>query len=170
MQIFRRPASSFNPNYFKDFIPTYSPAGEMDLPQTFSGGWIECVCVYACLCAGANKRKKDQNCPSANQKKTIIILNQRWKDTKSCSHAIQRSGPDQNNYCIISPSDNPRLIQLWLGGRKAGLWASTSRSHHADWLYQWLKNVFVREIELHHPVTQLLELLHCRVIWWKMED
>lgn len=44
------------------------------------------------------------------------------------------------------------------------------------WLYQRLKNgfegrndtvrknVFVRKIELHHPVTQLLELLHCRVL------
>lgn len=54
---------------------------------------------------GQRREKGDQNCPSANQKNPIIILNQRRRDTKSRC----RAGLDQNNYCIISSSDEPGI-------------------------------------------------------------
>lgn len=67
---------------------------------------------------GGGQREKKNNkerseLPLCQSKNPIIILNQHWKHTKSCFPVQWISGLDQNNYRIISSSDNPRLIQLW---------------------------------------------------------
>lgn len=59
------------------------------------------------------KTTKRSELPLCQSKNPIIILNQRWKHTKSCTPVPWISGLDQNNYRIISSSDNPRLIRLW---------------------------------------------------------
>ena len=69
-----------------------------------------CVCVAACTCAGGKEEKRDQNCPSANQK-TQLSLSISAGETQRATLIEWISGLDQDNYCIISSSDDPRLIQ-----------------------------------------------------------
>lgn len=103
----------------------------MDLSLAFNTGWIEgglgrkqvwegrrvCVCVSLCMymCRG-KEEKRDQNCPSANQKTQLSFSISTGK-TQRAALIQWISGLDQNNYCIISSSDNPRLIQLWFACR-----------------------------------------------------
>lgn len=193
LQMHSSPASSLNPNLFKGF---HTSKQDGDVPGIWwrmnRSEWEgRCACVYALYMFRGKLKKERSKLPLCQSKKPIVILNQRWKDTMSCSHAIQHSGLNQNNYCIMSSSDNPRLIRLgfacrigakkspalsfcmmfpscrlmagctsdWKVGSKVQERSSSTRQKwHSE------KNVFVRKIELHHPVTQLLELLHCCVL------
>lgn len=74
-------------------------------------GVYVCVCVCCCMyiCRG-KEEKRDQNCPSANQK-TQLSSSISAGETQRATLTQWISGLDQNNYCIISSSDDPRLIQ-----------------------------------------------------------
>ena len=97
-----------------------------------------CVCVCCCMymCRG-KEEKRDQNCPSANQK-TQLSSSISVGETQRAALTQWISGLDQNNYYIISSSDDPRLIQPGFACRialerkkNARLWASAGCSHHA---------------------------------------
>lgn len=92
------------------------------------------------MCRG-KEEKRDQNCPSANQK-TQLSFSISAGETQRAALTQWISGLDQNNYRIISSSDNPRLIRLWFAcgngsEGKAWLWACTRCSHHTHWGCKW---------------------------------
>ncbi len=84
------------------------------------------------MCRG-KEEKRDQNCSSANQKTQLSFSISTGK-TQRAALMQGISGLDQNNYGIISSSDNPRLIPLWFACRIGSEENQASRcSHHADW-------------------------------------
>lgn len=83
-------------------------------------------CEYMCR---GKEEKRDQNCPSANQKTQLSFSISTGK-TQRAALIQWISGLDQNNYRIISSSDNPRIdltlicMQNWVG-EKPGFECST---------------------------------------------
>ncbi|MED6242225.1 hypothetical protein ATANTOWER_001819 [Ataeniobius toweri] len=103
-------------------------ACKMDSAATFNRRRIE---------GGAKRKKEIKIALLPIKKNPIIIPNQHRKDTKS--PLTQWIGsPDQNNYCIISSSDNPWIdpalicMQNWVRGYSQDVPIASAREREAD--------------------------------------
>lgn len=101
-------------NLFKGFNAGFK-SGSRDgfvcgIQQRINGGWVkwEEKGGGGLLLVHAQKKREIKTAPSANQK-TQLSLSISARKTQRAALVQRIGGLDQNNYCVISPSDHPQI-------------------------------------------------------------